>query len=187
MSAGKTTPVQPRPDSSPGCPPLLLAGHPDPADRSGSRAAGRTPPRWADPGRPHGCVRSGGADRDGSVITSKRRAPALVRGCRTGPRPAGGVVRRRGDVVGPGCRHGSGHQFQLRIAAPFTPSCCRGCRTCRGSPVPVAHRGPPYGVRWNGMGAGASAGRFETTSRGRRHAGAAGRWSGRMRAVPRCG
>lgn len=96
MSAGKATPVQPRPDSSPGCPPLLLAGHPDPADRSGGRAAGRTPPRWADPGRPHGCVRSGGADRDGSVITSKRRAPALVRGCRTGPCPAGGVVRRRG-------------------------------------------------------------------------------------------
>lgn len=41
----------------------------------------------------------------------------------------GAVVRARvrravwcageGDVVGPGCRHGSGHQFQLRIAVSF--------------------------------------------------------------------
>lgn len=136
MSAGRTTPVQPGPDSSPGCPPLLLAGHPEPVDRSGGRATGRSPPRWADPGRPEACSRAHVADRDGSVITSKRGVPALGRG----PRAAGGTGAPAGDVVGPGA--GPAVVTSSSCALPVLSSVALSqLSTWRGSPVPVAHRG----------------------------------------------
>ena len=127
IGASRATLAQPRPNSSPGCPALLLAGRPAFSGPDRTRAARnrrlslarswpRATSRWDD-----------AADRDGTVtgVRCARRAPFRGRRCSWSPEVTSSscaqlfLPRRRFSGLG-------GHQFQLRIAASFLAGAAGG-------------------------------------------------------------
>jgi hypothetical protein len=80
----------------------------------------------------------------------------------------------------------------FRVAAVTSSSCASRAPSAgrfgrAWSPVPVAHRVPPSGLRSSGKGATWSPRRFGTTSRGWRHGLAVEGCAGRVRPLPRWG